>query len=333
MNDMLANVDWMSTIKPDDDDYVAAHIDWLKTATPEDWHRTVLDFNWSNRLEPLLWIVVQNDCDMATALTLFWKCEPGWDLMLMARGEKVYERDEAAIIKVIADRINAGSYKRRKIAFDAEPGMRGDYAEMEGYCAQIAEPPFNLHPDMIRSIRGREVMNDAAFYDRCPEDFHGSVMVELPEWDGVTPNMAVAAKELRSVLFNLAIVGMAAGLVPIIPWRGTWFLILGAVMLAGGLALNLRQVGSSTAIVRSLMRENGTVPSRVWEVVTGLAAIVCGALLLRLAFKGYGLAIEASGLSDPSGYGKSVAAVIASGVVWGLCWLASRHLATKVLFR
>ncbi len=276
---------------------------------------------------------MQDDCDLATALNVFWRCEPGWDLMLLARGERAHERDEASIVKYIADRINAGGYTKRTIAFDAEPGMKGDYEEMEGYCAQIAEPPFTMHPDMIRTVRGREVTNDDAFYEDSPEAFQGSVRVDLPEWDGVTPNMAVAAKELRSILYNLAVIGMAAGLVTIIPWRGTWFLMFGAVMLAGALALNLRQVGSSAATVRSLMRENGTVPSRVGEVAIGVAAVAVGAVVLRLAFKGYRPALEFSGLGDLSGYGKSVAAIVAGGIVWGIAWAASRYLTRKVLFR
>lgn len=332
MNQMLAGVDWMKTIHPDDDDYIRAQIAWLQSAEPDDWHRAALDFNWSNRLEPLLWIVSQPDCDLATALTVFWLAEPGWDLMLMARGESVDHRDEAEIIAVIAGRINAGTYKRRKIAFDAEPGHKADYEEMLADCAKIADPPFRPHPDMLKSIRGREVVNDAGFYTRYPEAFHGSVMVELPDWDGTTPHMEVAAKELRSVIFNVGFVGAAIYFGRFIDWQNVKHLA-GFAILAVGLFIQLRDANASAATIRSLMRENRSTPSRLGNVLLGGAAVALGFGLYKLGLKAY-FALEGTGLfHDPDGYGKMAAVVGSTAALWGTAWFASRMLVRKVLFR
>lgn len=332
MNDLLAGVDWMRTIKPDDDAYVLAHIDWLKTASPADWHRAALDFNWSNRSDPLLWIVMQEDCELATALNIFWRCEPGWDLMLMARGEKVYQRDEIAIITTIAKRLHAGTYKRRTIAFDAEPGMHSDYAEMQADCARIADPPFRPHPDMIRTIRGREVVNDAAFYRRYPYDFHGSVMVDLPEWDGTTPNMEWAAKELRSVIFNIGLVGAGIYYLRFVEWQNLTHVGAMALLMVG-LFVQLRDANASAATIRSLMRENGSMPSRLGHMLLGGAALALGFGLFKLGLKSYFALADAGLFHDPSGYGKVGAVLLATGALWGMALLVSRPLTRKVLFR
>lgn len=332
MNQLLDGVDWMRTIKLDDDGYVLANIDWLRSASPDDWHRAALDFNWSNRSDPLLWIVMQEDCELATALNILWRTEPGWDLMLMARGEKVHSRDEAAIIKVVADRLHAGTYTRRTIAFDAEPGMRADYDEMLADCAKIAAPPFRPHPDMLRSIRGREIVNDAAFYRRYPHAFHGTVMIELPEWDGTTPNMERAAKELRSLVFNIGIVGAAAYYARFFDWQNMLHLA-GVAVLALGLLLQLRDANASAATIRSLMRENGSSPSRLGHVLLGGAAFALGFGLFRLGLKSC-FALEDAGLiHDPGGYGRVVSVALATGALWGAAWLAARVLVRKVLFR
>jgi hypothetical protein len=332
MNDMLAGVDWMRTIKPDDDGYILALIDWLRSASPDDWHRVALDFNWSNRLDPLLWIVMQDDCELATALNIFWRCEPGWDLMLMARGEKVDQRDEIAIITTVAERLHAGTYKCRKIAFDAEPIMHSDFVEMQADCAKIANPLFRPHLEMIRSIRGREVTNDRAFYARYPHDFHGSVMVDLPDWDGTTPNMDWAAKELRSVIFNIGQIGAAIYCLRFVDWHSLTH--LGALaLLSVGLFVQLRDTNASAATIRSLMRENRSPPSKIGQVLLGGAAFALGYGLFKLGLKFYFVLAGTGLIHDPAGYGKAVMALAAAGALWGMAWLVSPVLIKRVLFR
>jgi hypothetical protein len=332
MNQMLTGVDWMSTIKPDDDDYVMAHIDWLKTASPDDWHRVALDFNWSNRLEPLLWIVMQDECDLATALDVFWRCEPGWDLMLMARGERADHRDEIDIITCIAQRLHAGTYTRRRIAFDAEPGRIADYEAMEQDCAKIADPPFRPHPDMIRSLRGHEVTNDRAFYARYPEVFHGTVWVEMPDWDGTTPDRVEARDEMRNIFFNLFGIGVLLAAI------GAYLNDVGQYwkMMAGCAAMIAFWcwwINQATATVRAyLRREFLPVPHRQMMVVYG-ALVVFGIAWMQSYFALSDMAAAAEDTSLEARAARLGVFVGLIGPVWfGLRW-AAQHYTYRRLFR
>jgi|SRR5215207_489196 len=51
-------------------------IDWMSDKGAPEWHGVAVNWNWDNGPEPLLWIVDQPGCDRATALTLFWMCDP-----------------------------------------------------------------------------------------------------------------------------------------------------------------------------------------------------------------------------------------------------------------
>jgi len=359
---MLAGVDWMSTVKPDDDDYVAAHIAWLQTASPEDWHRVALDFNWTNRLEPLLWIVMQDECELATALEVFWRCEPGWDLMLMAMGETVDARDEADIIACIAQRLHAGSYTSRTIAFDPEAGVADDYAEMESHCAQIAAPPFRPHPDMVASITGREVTNDRAFYARYPEVFHGSVFVELPEpasplpaaapqpesayapavrprprpqadLDGgatLAADLVPAARHVRVIIFNIGLFGVALHIGRLVDLRVMTNLVALGV-LAVGMIMQMRDANAAAGGLRSLIETHGGNPSKVGNTVLGGLGFAAGFALAAFGFEAY-FALESGGaIRDPSGYTKMGVPLLAAGLLWAGARLASPAIARRLL--
>ncbi|TRC97370.1 hypothetical protein FJV76_27460 [Mesorhizobium sp. WSM4303] len=41
--------------------------------------------------------------------------------------------------------------------------------------------PLKPHPDMRRALRGRQIVNDIDFYRRYPEEFHGTVLIDLPD--------------------------------------------------------------------------------------------------------------------------------------------------------
>jgi hypothetical protein len=91
------------------------------------------------------------------------------------------------MLKFIAQRINAKGYVRSKIAYEVDDFTHQDYDELLDNEKQLAHPPVNTHPDMHRAIRGRRVINDIDFYRRYPEQFHGTVLIELPKqgpWTG-----------------------------------------------------------------------------------------------------------------------------------------------------
>ena len=218
--EQLRRLAWETTV-PADGDWEAqaqARIGWLAEATPEQWHSFALGFNWDDPLEPLFWIVRQDDCDMATALTVFWRSEPGWDFMKLAKGEKVYEREEAPLIEYIANRIWQKCYPRRKIAWDPEQGMRSDYEELKADVTAIADPPWRPHRDMIRPVHGREIVESFEDWNARPEAVRTGFWLDLPPSDIVTPGMKQAGGQLGTSLFYLFALGAA---VPILAALGS----------------------------------------------------------------------------------------------------------------
>ena len=56
-----------------------------------------------------------------------------------------------------------------------------DFDELVEQASQLADPPLKPHPDMRRAIPGRRIVNDIDFYRRYPQDFHGTVLIDLPD--------------------------------------------------------------------------------------------------------------------------------------------------------
>jgi hypothetical protein len=166
-----------------DENDIKQQIPWLENASPDDWHRAVLDFNWDWEIDPLFWIARQPECDKATALTMFWLGQPAFYLILAVEngGSDANQDPVWDMLKFFARRINANGYVRSKIAYDVDDLTHQDFDELVEQASQLAHPPLKPHPDMRRTIRGRRVVNDVDFYRRYPKDFHGTVLIELPE--------------------------------------------------------------------------------------------------------------------------------------------------------
>ena len=211
----LNHLAWATTVQEDDDWYAQAErrIAWLAQATPEQWHSFASAFNWSDDLSPLFWIVRQDRCDMATALMIFWLSAPGWDLMMMAKGEPDYSRPESEMVRYIAGRIAARGYRRRKIAWDADPQMRSDFEEMKANVASILNPPWNPHPDMLRTRGDAEVSESYSAWHERPEDVRTGFWLDLPPANVVTPQMAEAKDLLGSSLFYMFGLGCAVAMI------------------------------------------------------------------------------------------------------------------------
>lgn len=174
----------MDDLNEQERNHLAANIAWLESTGPDDWHRVALDFNWSEPLYLLDWIARQADCDVATALTLFWKGEPGcW---IEEEGSKPEQPNgfsylNKQICAYIANRIGAGGYTRSKIAYAPDTWTKKDYVDLSADEKRLANPNFRTHPDLIRKRRGRRVVNDAKFYSRYPEDFRHSFDYDDPD--------------------------------------------------------------------------------------------------------------------------------------------------------
>lgn len=195
----------MDDLDKEEQAHVAANIAWLETAGPDDWHRVALDFNWGEPLYVLDWIARQADCDMATALTIFWKGEPScW---LEDDGSSPEEPNgfsylNKKICAYIAHRVGSGGYTRSKIAYAPDVWMKQNYDELVAMETSFAKTNFRTHPDLIRTRRGRKIVNDQNFYRRYPEEFRHSFDCVSPGYNlqSIALMARVKLVEIRTML-------------------------------------------------------------------------------------------------------------------------------------
>lgn len=257
-------------------------IAWLEKASPDDWHRVALDHNWDEGVETLSWIVHRPDCDIATALDIFWKGQPAWyPLLAVKEGRDEADDPTWTMLKFIGARINASGYQRSRIAFDATPGLRQDYEELAGYLDQMPNPPFRAHPDMLRSRRGREVVNDADFYRRYP--FAHSAMIDTPPLDEATiaavPDLVAARGNAHTVVLNLFGLGFLAMVLVLYPslLRSITFVAIGLAALGSCAYFAFTEFRE----LKGLLRENRLQLVPGFLVGTIASAVIAGALAVK----------------------------------------------------
>lgn len=320
----------MDTAMGEEELWLERHIAWLKDASPEDWHRVALDFNWDNRIDSLLWIVQQPECDKATALTIFWLAQPTCYLMPSAKDEaETQTASERQLVQFIAERINAKGYVRSKIAFDAFPLMLQDYDEL---VAEVKKSPggvaWKAHPDMKRSIRGREVRLDREFYQRYPEESHGSVMIDLPESDVVTPHMKTARFEVAAAIVNLVVVGfMTAFLAGYgLPKPGNLIMWIAAISAVCFCLVSSR---SSLATFRGIVRVEHAPMPLAWIRAFTTLSLLFGAGL-GMAYRYFAIR-HVQGLINSFGAFATISAGI--GIVLPSLWLVASGFARVLVDR
>ncbi len=176
----------MDDLNEEDSKHLARQIAWLNSHGPDDWHRVALDFNWDGPLYVLDWIVRQEDCDMATALTIFWKGEPAYwidDAQSSDEEPNGFSYLNRKLCTYIAGRIGQRGYKRSKIGFAPDAWTKQSFDELVDMESALSQPRFRTHRDLLRRCRGRRVTNDPDFYSRYPAEFHDTVLVEPPGLD------------------------------------------------------------------------------------------------------------------------------------------------------
>lgn len=120
-----------------------AYANWLRRAAPDELHQAVIGHNWSYSPAPLFYISRRRDCDLATALYIFYAADP--------RGMVKTDFDPAwntrhidfSLTLGIRDRILSNFYKRAEIAFDP--------STIIGQNRQ----PYNLGPHFPIKLEGR----------------------------------------------------------------------------------------------------------------------------------------------------------------------------------
>jgi Domain of unknown function (DUF4274) len=97
---------------------------------PDGWHEAANEWNWDNGVEPLAWIVNQNQCDKATALLIFHLGEPHYYAEKLAEGKDLADNQVYALLQGIRERWLAGFYHRSELALDVseydDPPQAGD---------------------------------------------------------------------------------------------------------------------------------------------------------------------------------------------------------------
>jgi uncharacterized protein DUF4274 len=116
---------WAKHCQPWDDykpSEFVRYAEWLRKADPDQRHAAALTWNWDYSLAPLLWISRRPDCDLATALHIFFGGSPeyylkiGGDRALVAEGHGDLMTFD--MMMDIKSRIERGFYTRSAIQFD-----------------------------------------------------------------------------------------------------------------------------------------------------------------------------------------------------------------------
>lgn len=136
------------------DKYVA-FATWLRsTATPDQRHIVAQTWNWDYTHAPLLWIIRQPDCDVATALTVFFLGEPFFYVTYADRAAVPHHAvDVYDLLAEIRSRLDSGFYTRSAIAFAGEARMASVYRSKADRAAIQRWYP----PQAGRDLKGRDL--------------------------------------------------------------------------------------------------------------------------------------------------------------------------------
>ena len=111
---------------------------WIKTLTPGEWHLATMQTSYQGDQNILYWVISQSQCELSTALTIFWQGFPTDTLSAYIDGKldldlcsKDYTdtciptdlNGHFIIQKKIADGLENGFYKNCNIGFPLIPGV------------------------------------------------------------------------------------------------------------------------------------------------------------------------------------------------------------------
>ena len=115
--------------------------EWLISGDPDRWHAAAMRWNWDSGLTPMYWIIEQPQCDAATALEIFYKCEPTY--------KWAPESEEYELVASIRKKWIANSFSRWGIEFILPSYIESSY---QGKCLDLV--PQNMRV----SLPGREIV-------------------------------------------------------------------------------------------------------------------------------------------------------------------------------
>jgi hypothetical protein len=144
---------------------------WLMaTPDPDVWHIAATRWNWDYDHAVPLWIIRQKNCDIATALEVFFLAEPSYYFRWVNDRSSIpagREQEGFDFLAEIRERLARGFYKRSEIAFDGERHM--SYINQGLKTAEDKALAQNFFPPQAgRKIRGRDpIESDSAAAGEC----------------------------------------------------------------------------------------------------------------------------------------------------------------------
>jgi Domain of unknown function (DUF4274) len=160
-------IDWAKQCKPWDNysesEFVKYAL-WLLTATADERHMAAQCWNWGYGYAPLIWIYRQPDCDIATALHIFFGCNLQSYLKFEGNAnqferESGYASEAFQMMMDLKGRIDRGVYKRSELHFDVAKEMK----YIEAYNPSTAQLAATLPSNLKLEYKGRRIVSENRF--------------------------------------------------------------------------------------------------------------------------------------------------------------------------
>ncbi|MFM5954117.1 MAG: DUF4274 domain-containing protein [Novosphingobium sp.] len=128
----------------------------MYAASPDQWHQAAQSWNFDNATHWLKWIVEQPQCDLGTALNIFWRTEPTWNLSHLNPFRKQMhgvsiDAEALPIQIIILGRWVRNEFTRAEIAFEG----RQIHSSNKPHLVPIV--PFEVLEEMALPRKGRIV--------------------------------------------------------------------------------------------------------------------------------------------------------------------------------
>lgn len=152
---------------------VKEYADWLvNEASAVDRHVAITSWNWDSGEEPLIWAIRRKDCELATALEVFWLANPG-DYYVAYDGDRNKAEDWSLkyfdLIAEIRQRVLDGFYTHSTIAFDGEEKFRENFGDEESpELDRLIPAPFR---QVISGIDSAAATEDQVYHNGFPAKF------------------------------------------------------------------------------------------------------------------------------------------------------------------
>lgn len=158
-NDDEVLMDWARHCKPWNDyseSQFIKYASWLMNTSPTERHFSALHWNWDYGEAPQIWIARQSDTDIATAITIFFGCDPFYYLQYTGKFDNVVAEDQRFILENILDiktKIETGFYKNSNIHLNLE----SEFEILSRYDRDISKLEHTIPVNLKKNYSGIEI--------------------------------------------------------------------------------------------------------------------------------------------------------------------------------